>query len=1049
MSSEVFRFVTIRPPQESGDGSTSTAVIDLGLPKNAFFESLRELRVSGTRDSMLGAVRKFETTSHFITSARAFDQKLLEFAAAVGGLPSEGFWAGAGEAFTRIFDTSPGDFVTSTAFTTPFGDVASSIVGALIDGSVLPRARGLLVRMLRALWLIRRLAEGAAITRSAFVNVAIALPAGIFPLPTSDVSAKGQAAAAENANEAAVAARRKRVAQLSAELEVHRKARLELLNAFEQSGAQPAPPAATTEATAAPAVRSPAGFLLTDTAVKALSGATKAVLKTIGVTGPQVDVAKSVTLVERQSAEIATQLYGAIGTSGTMVQLGSSIIPQNALTTGWTVFPGPGDPADPRMPGPCPPAPSGTPPDDGVTVPTGHGDARILGIADLLLVEQELLRYQLGEIAHIENVLRSEVRSRRFRTTDTMQQTVTATTEVTEEKEQDLSSTQRFELQTESQTVISQSASKDAGLTIHASYGPSVDATANFNMASSTSTQQAHTASSSYATEVTNKAVDRVQTRTLTSRTVTTTHEIEEVNRHAFDNQDGAEDIVGVYRYVDKVYSAQIVNYGKRLMLEFIVPEPAAFLRYALTNKPVNNVTAVNPEPPGYCLADGTTFVKLQAADITPDKYLYWASKYGAQDVTPPPPSVIIASGSLKSPDQMQSVGDRLLCSDLFDVTITDGYLTHSAFINIYGETQAGDHRVVVQLQEQQSVYVEPWDDLNAYVLHLQPTPTLTVTVNSIGFHNYEILATVFCTLSTEKYQDWQLKTFDSIMNAYNDLKSAYDTAVEEARLQASDGAVGGTNPETNRVTEQTELKKACISLLTGQRFELFDAVQRNIAPYGYPEIDFAEAKADGAYIQMFEQSFEWNNMIYLFYPYFWGKKGDWVTIAQLSDNDPLFAQFLQAGAARVQVPVRLGFEQNVLTYLSTGEIWAGDGAIINTDGGDDTLHLSIIDELKSQTGNNNVEGMGTLSVTHHSAEVSGTGTEFTSDDESRRIIVGKATYVIASVHDASSITLTTPFAGDSAHGLGYALGGKLVEQPWEVKLPTALIKLDSSMVIT
>jgi|tagenome__1003787_1003787.scaffolds.fasta_scaffold20989986_16 hypothetical protein len=39
------------------------------------------------------------------------------------------------------------------------------------------------------------------------------------------------------------------------------------------------------------------------------------------------------------------------------------------------------------------------------------------------------------------------------------------------------------------------------------------------------------------------------------------------VNRQSFDNKDG-DNIVGIYRFVDKIYSAQIVNYGKRLMLD-------------------------------------------------------------------------------------------------------------------------------------------------------------------------------------------------------------------------------------------------------------------------------------------------------------------------------------------------------------------------------------------------------------------------------------------------------------------------------------------------
>jgi hypothetical protein len=189
--------------------------------------------------------------------------------------------------------------------------------------------------------------------------------------------------------------------------------------------------------------------------------------------------------------------------------------------------------------------------------------------------------------------------------------------------------------------------------------------------------------------------------------------------------------------------------------------------------------------------------------------------------------------------------------------------------------------------------------------------------------------------------------------------------------------------------------------------------------------------------------------MVYVFYPYFWGKKDDWVTVSQLADTDPLFAQFLRAGAARVQVPVRVGFHDAMLTYLSTGELWAGEGSLVNSDNGDaDPLQLSIVAELKSQTGNNNIEGVGTLTVAKNSAHVTGTGTAFTADDANVRIVINAVTYVIKSVEDAETITLTTPYAGESADGLGYAIGGKLVGQPWEVKLPTDLVKLDGSLAI-
>lgn len=92
--------------------------------------------------------------------------------------------------------------------------------------------------------------------------------------------------------------------------------------------------------------------------------------------------------------------------------------------------------------------------------------------------------------------------------------------------------------------------------------------------------------------------------------------------------------------------------------------------------------------------------------------------------------------------------------------------------------------------------------------------------------------------------------------------------------------------------------------------------------------------------------------------------------------------------------------------------------------------------------------GRARSNLTHGSAAVSGTGTAFSQDDVGRRLIVGGATYVIQSVADAQTITLSAPYDGQSAQGQGYALGGVLVGQPWEVRLPTDLVKLDNSLVI-
>jgi hypothetical protein len=86
-----------------------------------------------------------------------------------------------------------------------------------------------------------------------------------------------------------------------------------------------------------------------------------------------------------------------------------------------------------------------------------------------------------------------------------------------------------------------------------------------------------------------------------------------------------------------------------------------------------------------------------------------------------------------------------------------------------------------------------------------------------------------------------------------------------------------------------------------------------------------AVARAEAPTIEFLEQAFEWTQMSYSLYPYFWSDKGKWKTDSLLVDeNDPEFAAFLAAGAARVQVPVRPGYEGAVALYQATGIIWTG-----------------------------------------------------------------------------------------------------------------------------
>lgn len=101
MSTEVFRFVTIRPPQEVTPAEAAD-VVDLGLAPSPFVDSLRQLRVAGTRSGMIGAAVAFTHSAAFIDSPAKIDKPFVDFMAAVQQLPEHDFFNTAIQAFNSI-----------------------------------------------------------------------------------------------------------------------------------------------------------------------------------------------------------------------------------------------------------------------------------------------------------------------------------------------------------------------------------------------------------------------------------------------------------------------------------------------------------------------------------------------------------------------------------------------------------------------------------------------------------------------------------------------------------------------------------------------------------------------------------------------------------------------------------------------------------------------------------------------------------------------------------------------------------------------------------
>lgn len=560
---------------------------------------------------------------------------------------------------------------------------------------------------------------------------------------------------------------------------------------------------------------------------------------------------------------------------------------------------------------------------------------RPLGIGDFRRVEQRICCNVPGEVAHIENVMEGETKER---TTEHKTTVETFTSTISEEErttERDSQTTDRFEMEKEVNRAMEADLSVDIGVNVAAQYGP-VKITADTKFATSLSTKESDKQATRYAKEVTDKTLERVVTKVREERSTRTIEEFTETNLHRLQAVD--HHVVGLYRWVEKKYEAKVVNYGKRLMFEFLVPEPAAFHLYAMTENATDAtaglVKPIDPRSQDTVAAFSRPPITSHN-DITEANYAFWAATYDAV-VEPPPALRVTTSKSYSRADMDQNVQ---FADSKTDLAMPAGFEADrfNAFFGLHSETHDGGPNWVTIAVGRQSRFATTGAGFSGFLNGEDDVVPVTVMGRT---RMYGINVEVECTRTARSVVQWQQKTYRAILDGYAAKLGAYNTALAEAKSQAG-VQIRGSNPLFNRQTESEELEKGCLRLLTSCTHLPSDAVQPG--EFGYPEFDCCQALRDGSIVQFFEQLFEWRLMTYAFYPYFWGRKKNWVEIYHVDDVDPLFMSFLKAGFARVVVPVRPGYEGAALRYLADGTIWDGGSA----PGIDDPMYVAIENDLK------------------------------------------------------------------------------------------------------
>jgi hypothetical protein len=227
----------------------------------------------------------------------------------------------------------------------------------------------------------------------------------------------------------------------------------------------------------------------------------------------------------------------------------------------------------------------------------------------------------------------------------------------------------------------------------------------------------------------------------------------------------------------------------------------------------------------------------------------------------------------------------------------------------------------------------------------------IPVTLSIVGSPTFAAAVTIVCERTDTAFENWQLEQYAAVVTQWESWNQEFEAAVHEAANSAKIQNANSTvmNPLQGNAAIATEMRRLFLQMLeipdlgTGGVLDPADLkTNPTTPPLLHPDL----AAVMGRIVQFVEQAFEWPQMTYWLYPYYWKAKSQWPQAIVLENADPAFGDFLRAGSARVVVPVRPGFELAVCHHLGVNPPlpWqAGSPPII-----DDEPYLSIAEEIKS-----------------------------------------------------------------------------------------------------
>jgi len=579
---------------------------------------------------------------------------------------------------------------------------------------------------------------------------------------------------------------------------------------------------------------------------------------------------------------------------------------------------------------------------------------RPYAIGQLVMVRHRLKRYLLGEVSYVENVMRGECKEVTQRRLNQLKQSDTDSSEQVNEKVD-----ARQFIGKDLMNEVTRTLCQKTSTTTYNDTGGGAEASEStiggWTVVEDPSGRQQGI--SRFGKEIVSRTVNRMTKTINQTRSVTVLNENEETVVHRYDNTNGSTNMLGIYHWLNKLYTLHTVTTGNRLVLELMIDKPAAqYIQNELHFQDVRLCEPVPPEKLG--LKSYRDIIGDSSQQENPLYYANLLTRYDAADIIPPPPQSQTRSVVLES---VKPYSTRT-------VDLPQGYEAQTAFVSIvFLDTSGESSTALVVMGEKNLTYDSKTGETQSLTLTaniIRSTLPISIMVTSANANTNEAkvekkpgtgescpqvttigyIATIDiqCQLSPQSYEQWQIMTYQHVIQAYDKQKDTYYSQVNTQQK----GLVSA-DPLVNREIEYQQIKKNCIRLLRQLYFTMVgeEQVQSGTVPQ--------QVLDEPRYQQFFENMPEWDEMTYQFFIDCCTLTGENSTTAiatslpaSLTPKDKKFNQFLRAASARVLLPIKIDAARVFLYFMFTGSIWAGSDRLVPTI--DTNTDLSIVNELKA-----------------------------------------------------------------------------------------------------